>query len=128
VNELVAALDHETQGEFREVLVQHGLERLGGMRDETVAALASLGRHPANLRRATLSVMPLGIRNELDAFRLVEPRSADGLAWKLTPLGDEAASLLAEKLPALDEATQARAKASLAERRAEIEEKLGPLE
>lgn len=128
MNELVAALDNKTQEEFREVLAQHGLERLGRMREETVTALAILGRHAVNLRRATLSVMPLGIRNELDAFRLVECRSTDGRAWELTPLGDEAASLLAEKLPAPDEAAQARAKESLAKRRAEIEEKLGSLE
>ena len=128
MNDIVAALDHQTQDELREVLATHGLLRLGSMREETIAALAVLGRHPEDLRRSTLAITPLGVREELFSARLVERRTPDSTAWDLTPLGHDVAGLLARTLPAPGPDEQRRAKEALDKRLERVEEEFGPLE
>src|SRR3954454_11165360 len=109
MNHIVAALDHRTQDELRDVLATHGLDRLGKMREDTIAALAMLGRHPQDLRASTLSLTPIGIRDELYSARLVERRSPESNAWNLTPLGQDVAQLLAKTLPTPDADERQRA-------------------
>lgn len=128
MNHIVAALDDRTQDELRDVLATHSLDRLGRMREETIAAVAMLGRHPEDLRASTLSIMPIGIREELYAARLVERRSPGSDGWELTPLGHDVAQLLARTLPTPDADAQQRAREALDERLAKVQRQFGPLE
>ena len=113
MNELVALLDYKTQTELRAVLTQLGLSALETMRDETLAALALLGRQPTDLRAATLAVMPLGGRRELQSFELAEARKGPIKMWELTPAGADVAEKLAAALPAPTAAEEERARGAL---------------
>lgn len=128
MNDIVTALDHKTQDKLGEVLARAGLDQLRQMRDETIATLAALGRHPEHLRSATLSITPMGVRSELSLARLAQPRSPEDVAWELTRAGNDVATLLAKSLPAATAEEQDRARGSLARRREQIERELGRLE
>jgi hypothetical protein len=126
MTELAALLDHQTQTELRRVLTESRHTAIMPMGDEALAALAILGKQPEGVRRATLTIMPLWIRQDLDTFGLAERQDVTSPGWKLTSEGSEVASLLASSLPQPGPGDAQRAKAALQEILAKVQDELGP--
>ena len=125
MNGVVPLLDPQTQSHMRQVLDEHGLGQFADMLDETLAALTVLGQHPTTLRAATLTIMPITARSELDARRLVECHDADRVAWTLTAKGEELAGVLAAAAPELSESDRRQAAEALESIVADANKELG---
>jgi hypothetical protein len=128
MDELAPLLDHPTQVRLREVAIGTAYPQSEKLRDESLAVLALLGRQSEDLRGATLSIMPFGLREELAGHRLAAAKDATRIAWDLTSEGTEVARALAASLPKPDPAELQEAEEALAKLLADVQEELGPLE
>lgn len=132
MSDIAALLDDRTQAAFRGALNRGGetgertkAENLP--RDETLAALAILGRQPAEIQPATLTIMPIGIRHELLAYGYAEVSDTDEVRCHLTDEGARTASLLAEAIPAREDEQQ-EARENLKALLDEVREDVGPID
>jgi hypothetical protein len=131
MNAIVELLDPVTQTQFREALglrqaltgedIQRFAEVLD---DETLAALAVVGQHPANLRSVAVALMPTGQRVQAFAHKLVIRHDGESRVWALSDTGDELCSVLAAAVPETTEADQRRAARQYAALLAEADEDL----
>jgi hypothetical protein len=109
MNDIAELLDPLILDRQRQALREQGLARFTDLLDETLAALAFLGRHPAKLRSATLAIIPTTPREDMHAYRLADRHDAQRVEWSLTQTGGEVAELLAATLPEPTEADELQA-------------------
>ncbi|MGD0452390.1 MAG: hypothetical protein ABSB69_02225 [Solirubrobacteraceae bacterium] len=121
-----AVMDVEVQGKLEHALAHSDLpERAQKLEDrEARAALLAVGRHPAKLRTAALSIMPETPRMALLGAGMLIYEGGDRPRWALTKLGEKTADVLAAAMPTLNEPERKRAKTELDTLLVEIDQEL----
>jgi hypothetical protein len=89
-------------------LRENGFEHETNMLDEALAVMAEIAEHPPSLRNATLLLIPDIAREQLAAYRLIEPGDAEGVRWRLTERGGQMAEVLRDAALAEDPEQAAR--------------------
>lgn len=108
-----------------EALKQAGFAHETNMLDEAQAVMADIAEHAPSMRNATLILIPAIAREQLSAYRLIEPSDGQGVRWRLTKRGEEMAAVLQQQAPSVDPAQVARETAEFKARLRKTEAKLG---
>jgi hypothetical protein len=125
--EAVALLDPEAQTRLRDTLSEEGEpDSARQLLADSIVALTLIGRHPAKLRPAALTIMPANAQTDLHAHGLLEHHDVDRIQWSLTSKGERLAQALADAAPIPDPDAKGQAEEELARLAREAEQELGP--